>query len=805
MASATLVNAPVAATRLDRDTARAETWLFQCSARRAAFVGLALLAATALLQVMPDDLALLAAAKVVVPPLVVGLLPGLLLLVCSGVFERLRLLEVVAISLACSLPLVQGATFFSLLGHVSCARLALAWSLVLLGGCLALYCRRSSRTLVVTVDRLELAAACTIFALACLLYVKGSPFFSDEEQYHISVIRRLAFHPYPAINNIYYAPDVIFTHPFPGTHYFMALVSRLGAIDPLFAYHKLRWFWTLASFVFLYVAAWRVFGDPRVVGCVFATAVTFALNGTFADFGDLYWAQMVPYSHPSEIAMSVLLPGLLVMAFSYYMAEGRRHSWFFFAGTVGMLVLVTVVHIRETVQFLVYNGSFFLGCLLFHRDWRLMRKIAAVCAAGVTLAGAYGLFHHYTIEQVAQLDQNVKATILTHFTTGSWRTLFINLPVKFMVAFQSLFDGWHPLLLLASPLFFLTVRHRPLVILMGMSMVVFLLLIRVPVLAMLYVYCTYFEMLMTPVRNLSYFHYLIAGAVLYTLAVRLARLRPASVAWIVAAAVVFYVSVIKRWGAGFWTQHPDVLLLHAIALFVVALVILPWLPKAPTAAESAPPHPRWLPIFAVMLGSLAATTVEPRHSPFDFHTVNTRIPIFSGFARLSFTPTELVENLRTRSVASYRLTRTIPNDVYIDVCSSAPNRRLVRWAEGNLPMDAILAMNTFNGWGPPVFLPQQCVAWPTVSSGGLLNVKDLFPRYYDWMDRVLATYRTQPFFNDVEAPHDRRAFLRDLRVTHVLLDPAYYDLMKRILDAEPETYRAVYDDGQWAVFAVKLP
>ena len=810
MPSSTLVNAPAAATRLDRDAARAETWLFQCSSRRTAVGGLMLLAATALLQVMPDDLALLAAAKVVVPPLVVGLLPGLLMLVCSGVFERLRLLEVVAISLACSLPLVQGVTFLSLLGHVSCARLAMAWSLVLLGVCLALCRRRSSRTLIVTVDRLELAAACTIFALACLLYVKGSPFFSDEEQFHISVIRRLAFHPYPAINNIYYAPDIIFTHPFPGTHYFMALVSRLGAIDPLFAYHKLRWFWTLASFVFLYVAAWRVFADPTVVGCVFAAAVAFALNGTFADFSTLYWAQLLPYSHPSDLAMSVFLPGLLVMAFSYYSAEDRRQSGFFLAATLGLLLLVTVVHIRETVQFLVYNGSFLLGCLLLHRDRRLMVKIVALCAAGVVLAGGYGWFHHRTVEHVAVYDQACKTALWTQITTGSLHQLFVRPALTLMCAFQSLFNGWHPLLLLASPLVFLAFRQRPLALLIGMSSLMFLVLIRLPVLSMCYVYCTYHEMLMTPLRNISYFHYLIAGAALYLLAMQLARIQPRSLAWAAAAAAGLYLGLIVRWGEAFWTQHADVLLLHALGLFLAALVLMKWLPAPTVSPPAGPPAPRWRAVFAVLLGLLALATVDRDRSPLDVHTVNTRTHVSSGFARLAFTPAELVEKLRPRTIAAYPLMQSNLSfasygNAVVDVCSTAPSLRLMRWAESNLSVDSVLTMNSFNGWGPATFLPQQCVAWPAVSSLNLSYVKDIFPRYYDWMDRVMATYRTQPFFNDLEAPHDRRAYLRDLRVTHVLLDPAYYDLMKRILEAEPETYRAVYDDGQWAVFAVKLP
>src|SRR5207247_2386267 len=131
---------------------------------------------------------------------------------------------------------------------------------------------------------------------------------------------RLAFLPNPAIDNIYLSPGTIYTYPFPGTHFLMALITRVAAVDPLFAYHKLRFFWTIAALVFVYLGARAIF-RKQVVGYVAAlTAVVFLLNGTYADVPGSYWAQLAPYSHVSDLAMNVLLPALIVLAL-YFLSE----------------------------------------------------------------------------------------------------------------------------------------------------------------------------------------------------------------------------------------------------------------------------------------------------------------------------------------------------------------------------------------------------------------------------------------------------------------------------------------------------
>ena len=52
----------------------------------------------------------------------------------------------------------------------------------------------------------------------------------------------------------------------------MALTARLGDIDPLFLYHKLRFFWARRALVMLYLAARYVFGRPAVASVTVTAA-----------------------------------------------------------------------------------------------------------------------------------------------------------------------------------------------------------------------------------------------------------------------------------------------------------------------------------------------------------------------------------------------------------------------------------------------------------------------------------------------------------------------------------------------------
>jgi len=130
----------------------------------------------------------------------------------------------------------------------------------------------------------------------------------------------------------------------------------------------------------------------------------------------------------------------------------------------------------------------------------------------------------------------------------------------------------------------------------------------------------------------------------------------------------------------------------------------------------------------------------------------------------------------------------------------APPDALIRFAQENVPVSSVFAVDMSDEYQPSLFMPQQMVAWPGTAEGLLPRV--LFSRYFERYDRAKATYDEQPFFNAREPRTERLAFIRDLGVTHVMVNPRMHGLMQTVLAGDPEVFTPLYDDGRWALYEV---
>src|SRR5205085_9049059 len=108
--------------------------------------------------------------------------------------------------------------------------------------------------------------------------------------------------------------------------------------------------------------------------------IALVLNGCFADFFSIFWGQLAPFSHPSDVAMAVLLPGLLLLGLRYYAAPDRREAAFFLCTALVLGTMVTMVHIRETVQFLVYSACLLFVTFVFVPDRTRVSRVILLCA-----------------------------------------------------------------------------------------------------------------------------------------------------------------------------------------------------------------------------------------------------------------------------------------------------------------------------------------------------------------------------------------------------------------------------------------
>lgn len=878
--------------------------------------------------------------------LAVGVLPGAVIALVWAPRAELTLLEIAGVGIAVSFVLVQLLAMLAITAHLSPpVMLAVVGAVCLLSAGTALY-RRHSAKVVFLLDELILLGVLVVFS--ALLYGLGSPVDWYEDQVHVAIVRRLSALSAPRLDNLYFSPGIVYTYPFPGTHYFMALVARLTDLDALVVYQKLRFFWGPAAVVMAYLLARAAFGSAAFACGVAMTIVVLTFNGAFGLVPGFAsgWGQLMPFSHPSDVAMTVLLPALLTVACRFVLARSRRESSFYLAATIGMATMLTVVHIREAVQFVVYVACFLLASLAVPRFRAYSSRTVAVLALVIGIAATYVGWQGQQASLVADVVADQRARLVGIVASSAIQTLLSSsapeLLGEFVLNSEQLYHGLIPLFLSAMPVVLVLFRQQPIAWLMGTSTALYLLLAYLPVLAIVYIYLTYFEVLFTPVRNFVFFVYLFAGAFLYSIVVGLAHVDRTRLSLILAGTVVgafallvsltinetvsgFIVpllladglavwwlwsrphwgrnaasigavalmvagllalwpqrtptqplaQVAVRWSADLpdgaraeleqqfslgagepnsnrsadvnvwnyrldntapdnvralvthpevvdtggierdtftvppqappedhpylavqripWMQYPSPLLFVAAAAFVWAIAFLAPAVIATTGSDravsrlaewlKAPFHRHALP-FACFIVPFALWTARPTLSPFS-ESVDA-LPCLVTDAR----PAPFSEDLLDGEAVMLPSRTSCP-----------PDATVVEWIREHIATDAVFAIDRWNPWLPSVFIPQQVVVYPQVEVT-FENEDRLFANYSRFYAERMRRARVQPFFNAVESPAERAAFVDALGVTHVLVDPPYFAEMRAVLDALPQQYALRFSEGQWAVYEV---
>jgi len=736
---------------------------------------------------VPGEGALLSGLKLVSAALTVGLVPGVLCLLASGLATQVSLLETAALGIALSLAIAQGFTMVILLLHVPVGGAAMTLAAGCVGGGLLVTWRARRAPGGVPVGREELALGGLILLLSALLYVRGSPVMSGEDRIHAGVIRRLGLLPRPALDNFYVAAGVVYPHPFPGAHVLVAMIGRLADLDALFVYRKLRFFWGPAALLLVYAGARVVFRRRDLAFVSGATAVVLVAVGAFSEVPKFFWAQLAPYSHVGDLAMNVFLPALLVVLFHFVTGTGRRAVLFFGCATLALIVTVTMVHIREIVQVVVYLGSFTVALAALRADRAVLARAAGLFVVTVGLVEGYVTFHRRLVDYVgpalAPATERL-GRLAAEMSLWDWVASPLN-DSTFSIGLRTLFSGPNGLLLLLCPLVLLAFRTGALTIFFAASMAGYALIIRFPALTIPYLQLTYVEMFFAPVRNVIFFLYVLAGPLLYLGANAIARLRRR---WVAAGALALTCLVLWRvwkYGGRVLERYQGLFLLIVVLLCVIALAAHRSAAVQRLAGRLLPTAPRagWVIAWLVLLTVTAVRLAVPASSPFV-------LPL-----RVLLTPEAVLLDFPC-------IPQGTPGPE-AGPGSCPPSPGLVRWAGRHLPISAVMANNTLNRYAPPSFMPQRIVAWPTADTSASVVGHAVYPEYYRFLDASMATYGAQPLFNARESLAERRRFLEAVKATHVLVDPMVYAEMKRVLAAWPETFHLVFDDGRWAVYEVR--
>ena len=748
------------------------------SPRRAAGIVALLCGIGLLVAVIPSDRPIVWLLRLMSAGFIVCLAPGIATVLAWRPRESVSLLELLGISIGISIAVVQLLTVLAVL---------YAWSPDVSLGLLGLWImahaaaaglqHRTAFVIRTTVSEAVLLAV--LVGLGVVLYAAGSPIDTTEPRIHIAILRRLAQLSAPTLYNMYLAPEIVYTYPFPGIHYLLALMSRLEGIDPLFLYQKSRMLWGIAAPVLLFGCAQAIFGSVRVALAATVVAVGLVANGSFGAVPDFSWAQLAPYTHASDVAMGVLLPALVLFVCRYVSASETRERRFFLTGALALATTLVMVHPREVVQMMVYVTGFGIVAALRRDDRRLAIRAAVVVVATLAVLFVYRDWHEATVATASALVEREREHLGSLLLGASWSELFGH-PVPYLrdylVAFGIFFYGVNPVVLLAAPFALLAFRRHPLTLLISAGALCYLLIVRLPILAIPYLYATYFEMLVTPVRNVILFVHLLAGVCLYVLAVRLSHhTYPRLIARTLAVALAVSAAVLA--GGPYLNAHIELLDLFFLPAFALYAGLGWWAwrqgVQSPASDVELEPSPRWRAAFAILLVFLLVATEHPSSS--------LRHVRWSG---LMETPGGAVSALPCVEDGRY----------------CPPPAALLTFVERRIPVESVFAVDIEDEYQSALFMPQQVTAWSGRAEG--LIPRAVFLKYYEYFDRAQEIHGVQPFFNDRETRPERVAFLAQMTVTHVLVTPRVHAMMTAVLARDRDIFARVYDDGRWAVYEV---
>lgn len=741
--------------------------------------------------------AIWSAVKVVSASLTILVVPGVLLLLIVKLKAPLTILDIGGLGAALSVGIVTLLTIICMLTQTSFLFAVLA--LVSGSFILAAIAIRKNATVgltTITAATPEWLLLAGLVVIGVLLFLHGSPLAPGEDQIHIAVARRLAILQYPSIYNVYLTPDLVYTYPFPVTHVIYASTSILSGLDMLFVYHKMRFVWAILAILCVYLATKKIFDNSRLAYVSGWTCIVLVANGIFGEIPPLMWAQLAPFSHASDVAMGVLLPLLLVSTFWYLGSAHRRDAFIFVL--IALLMCLTLVNakIREIVQFMVYSTSFLAVIFFTKRHRSLMPKIAVLGGATLLIVGLYVMYHRTTVPSVTSIVEFNKIQILKLWNNRPIVDYFVR-PFNdgsFVNNSHLFFNNINALVLLCSPLVFLAFLRNRLVLFIWAGLFAYLMIIRFPIFSVPYLTLTYFDMLSSPVRNVIFFIFIMTGVLVYITAIFFSKLKSLALAIILLIGLAFVLSIATELMRGILISQSDWLFLPLLIALPVTLGLgfTRWGKSFGSLWLESEFSGRSVVCAAIFIISLGFFFFKP-----DTSLAAWKNPVATNLKQLiglALAPSVQAEYVVSGSATIYKFKGT----------SDVPTPDLIQWMKQNVPVDAVCAVNMFNGNILTTFVPQRVPAWP-LSWYDPVNYCRNFPGFCKAADIAFKQHGTQPFFNGDEQIEDRINYLGKLGISYIVVDPSYYDMMERVLGQYPDQFSKEFDKGRWSVFRTRRP
>ena len=123
--------------------------------------------------------------------------------------------------------------------------------------------------------------------------------------------------------------------------------------------------------------------------------------------------------------MAVFLPALLALSYAFIESSERRESRFLLAAVVGVGFSLTVVHIREIIQYLSYLGCFVLIGFAVRPFQAYARRAVVLMGVTIAVAAVYLVWQRAEVGHVTTLVADERRKVAAIAAATSWRDLFL--------------------------------------------------------------------------------------------------------------------------------------------------------------------------------------------------------------------------------------------------------------------------------------------------------------------------------------------------------------------------------------------
>jgi len=625
-----------------------------------------------------------------------------------------------------------------------------------------------------------------IIGTTLLLYEIESPPVYGEDHLHVSVIRKILENDVVQKQNIMYKPDFPHTYLYPGLHFIIALISRISAIDPIIVYIKFRYILGFLSLLIIYTFSKSLFKSRYISSIVTCSCMVLIYNGVAARIPGpgYYIGQLVPVSHVYDIAMAILLPLSLIFTFKYISFDNRIFNRFAILAPL-LILTTTIIHVREGFQILFYYLVTLIAFLIFkRRDKQVIRKIVFLISSVILLGLIYMPIHQanvgYVLQTLEPAHRQWTINVLIDTVTNPFTATFL-------VPIGSGGLGWQELpyvslALFLSPIILLWFRKYFWGLFLGASILASALIVKFRVLTLLVMLLTYSQIMISPVRFVLFFSYIIFGLLVF-------------------ASLAIFENIFAR----VRKFAKNRLALFGLAGgFLIGLylccryVFLPLIGVIETGIYSYGSilFIAWVILLLILSYLKFFDRVVARFRDV-FHNYKPRFPNFSILILVSLLlAVYLFGGISGQGLVNEYKGRTLPDitnfeDYYRDTQFTNVPFELVEYIRGEVEPHNIFAYNRDSN-----------ICIPLVSNQ-FVQVGHAEGMGTDGADaNYLSILRggTQIIFNENESVEDKLNYIYRFNFTYILLDPQYYDLSDTFDGYS--CFQKAYDDGSFALFKI---